>query len=101
MLVAALLGGLGRPVDGRDRALDRRAGDVGDGDAPRPDVRHVAVLEEDDLVGVGEDGRDIRGEEALAVAEADDERHVLPCPDQPIALADVHDHDGVGALEPA
>ena len=100
MLVAALLGGLGRPVDGRDRALDRRAGDVGDGDAPRPDVGHVAVLEEDDLVGVGEDGRDIRGEEALAVAEADDERHVLPGADQPIALADVHDHDGVGALEP-
>ena len=40
-----------------------------------------------------------RGEEALAVAEADDERHVLAGADQPVALADVHHHDRVRALE--
>ena len=99
MLVAALLGRLGRPVDGRHRALERLAGDVGDGHAPRPDVGDVAVLEEDDLVGVGEDRGHVRGEEALAVAEADDERHVLAGADQAIALADVHDDDRVGAFE--
>ena len=99
MLVAALLGGLGRPVDGRDRAFERRAGDIGDRHAPRPDVGDVAVLEEDDLVGVGEDRRHVRGEEALPVAQTDDERHVLAGADQPVALADVHDHDRVGALE--
>ena len=99
VLVAALLGGLGRPVDGRDRAFQRRAGDIGDRHAPRPDVGDVAVLEEDDLVGVGEDRRHVRGEEALPVAETDDERHVLAGADQPVALADVHDDDRVGAFE--
>ena len=93
VLVAALLGGLGRPVDGRDRALERRAVDVGDRHAPRPDVGDVALLEEDDPVGVGEDRGHVRGEEALAVAEADDERHVLARADEPVALADVHDDD--------
>ena len=73
--------------------------DVGDGDAPRPEVRDVAVLEEHDLVGVGQDRRDVRGQEALAVAEADHQRHVLAGADQPVALADVHHRDRVGALE--
>ena len=99
VLVAALLGGLGRPVDRAHGAFERGAVDVGDGDAPRPQVRDVAVLEEDDLVGVGQDRRDVRGQEALAVAEADDERHVLAGADQPVALARVHDRDRVGALE--
>ena len=100
VLVAALLGGLGRPVDGRHRRA--RAGRPSTsviGHAPRPEVGDVAVLEEDDPVGVGEDRGDVRGEEALAVAEPDDERHVLAGADQPVALADVHDHDRVGALE--
>ena len=101
MLVAALLGRLGRPVDGRHGALERDAGDVRHGDAPRSEIRDVAVLEEDDLVGVGQDRRDVGGEEALAVAEPDDERHVLAGADQAIALADVHDHDREGPLETA
>ena len=99
MLVAALLGGLGRPVDDGHGALADLAVDVGDGHAPRTQIGHVAVLEEDDPVGVGEDRRDVRGEERLAIAETDDERHVLAGPDQPVALADVHDHQCVGALE--
>ena len=73
--------------------------DVGDRDAPRPEVGDVAVLEEDDPVRVGQDRGDVRGEEALAVAETDDERHVLAGADQPVALADVHDDDGIGAFE--
>ena len=99
VLVAALLGGLGRPVDGRHGALARGAVHVGDGHAPRPQVGHVAILEEDDPVGVGEDRRDVGGEKGLAVAETDDERHVLAGADQPVALADVHDREGVRTLE--
>ena len=99
VVVAALLGGLGRPVDGGDRALPQGALDVGDRDAPRAQVGDVAILEEDDLVGVGEDRRHVRGEEALAVGQADHQRHVLAGPDQSVALAAVHDDDGVGTLE--
>ena len=35
----------------------------------------------------------------LAIADADDERHVLAGADEPVALAAVHDDDGVRALE--
>ncbi len=101
VLVAALLGGLGRPVDRRHVTLADDPVDIGDRDAPRSQVGDVAVLEEDDPVGMGEDRGHVRGEEALAVAEADDERHVLAGPDEPVALADMHDHERVRALEQA
>ncbi len=68
-------------------------------DAPRPEVDDVALLEEDDLVGVGEDGGHVGGEEALPVGEPDDERHVLAGADEPVALGAMHDDDGVGALD--
>ncbi len=99
VLVAALLGGLGRPVDGADRALDRRAGQVGDDHAPGPEVGDVALLEEDDPVGMGQDRRHVAGQEALAVADPDDERDVQPGADQPVRLAPVHDRQGVRAVE--
>ena len=54
--------------------------------------------EEDDPVGVGEDGGDVRGKERLIVPDADDERHVLAGADQAIGLGAVHDRDGVGTL---
>ncbi len=37
----------------------------------------VTVLEKDDLAGVGEEGGRIGGEEALTVAEADEEGRTL------------------------
>ena len=70
-----------------DRALDGRAVDVGDRDAPRPQVGDVALLEEDDPVGVGEDRGHVGGQEGLAVADADHERHVHPGADEPVGLA--------------
>ena len=62
------------------------------------DVGDVALLEEDHSPRVGEDGRDIRRQEVLALAEADDERHVQPRSDQPLGLARVHHRDRVGAM---
>ena len=75
--------------------------DIGDGHPPGPQVGDVTVLEEDDLVGVGEDRRDVGCQEAFALAEPDDERDVLAGADEPVALADVHDREGVGAFEQA
>ena len=62
-------------------------------DAGRPQVGDVALLEEDDPVGVGEDRGDVAREEALPSREADDERHVLPGADEPVGLAPMHDDD--------
>ena len=94
---AALLGGLGGPRHLGDDALPRLAGDAADADPSRPQVDDVAFLEEDDPAGMGEDRRDVGGEERLAVADAHDKGYVLAGPDEAIGLAHVHDRDGVGA----
>ena len=99
VVVAALLGGLGRPRDQRLRALAPGAVDVGHLDAARQDVGDVALLEEHDPVRVGEDRRDVAGDEALFAVPPDDQRHVLACPDEPADLALVHHDDRVRALE--
>ena len=41
-----------------------------------PDVRDIALLEEDDAARVGEHGSHVGGQEGLAITEAHDERHV-------------------------
>ena len=48
---------------------------------------------------VGEDRRDVAGDEALLAVQPDDERHVLARPDEPAELAAVHHDERVGALE--
>ena len=73
--------------------------DVGDDDAGRPDVGHVALLEVDDPVRVGEDRRDVARDEALLAVQAHDERHVLAGADEPADLVAVHDDERVGPVE--
>ena len=101
VLVAALLGGLGRPVDRRDRSFAGQSVHAGDRDAPRSQIGDVALLEEHDLVRVGQDRGDIRGEEALAVGQTHHERHVLAGTDETVALTAMHDDDRVRTLDPA
>jgi hypothetical protein len=48
---------------------------------------------------VGQDRRDVRGQEVLTVADAGDERDVLAGTDDPVGLVAMHDREGVGALE--
>ena len=92
MLVAALLGSLGRPGDGVDEPLQAHPVDVGHHGRTGPYIGDVAVGQEDDLLGVRDQCRGVRGEEALALAEADDQRHVEPGADQAVGLVLVH-HD--------
>jgi len=99
--VAALLGRLGRPRDHVHGPLHHCARSVGDDDRTRPQVGDVAVGQEYDLLGVGDDGRGIRGEETLAFAQADDEGRVQARADQPFGLVAMHHYQRVGALEPA
>ena len=98
-LVAALLGGGLVPVDLLGRALDRVALGVGD--------RHPGGVDRDDLVvldrhrppRLGEEGGDRRGEEALALADAGDQRALLARPDQQVGAVGVHGDEGVVAAQ--
>ena len=99
MLVAALLGRLGRPIDRGHAPIKRTPVDVGDRDARRTQVGHISFLEEDDLVRVRQDRGDIRRQEALAIGESDDQRDVVPGTHEAIAFAPMHGDDGVGALD--
>ena len=98
VLVAALLGRLDRPVDARDRPLLHDPGEVGHAHRVGVQVRHVPLLEEDDPTGMAEHRGDIGREQVLALAEADDEGHVVARPDEPVGLAPVEDRDGIGAV---
>ena len=100
VLVAALLGGLDVPVDLVDGALERASEHVGDLDPPGPDVGDVALLEEDDASRVRQHGGHVGGQEGLAIAEADDERHVHARSHDAVRLALVDDGQRVGAARP-
>ena len=101
VLVAALLGGLGRPLDQRLGSPAGHAIQARDLDAGRPDVGHVTLLEEDDPVRVGEDRGDVAGNEALLAVPADDQWHVLAGTHEAAHLPAVHDDERVGALDRA
>ena len=77
VLVAALLGLDRIPVETLHRAVDLRPRTVPDLDSARGEPREVAVLEEDDVAGVGEERRRIRGQELLALPESEQERRPL------------------------
>ena len=97
VLVAALLGLDGAPVDPPDLALHPVAGDGLDASAPGPELDHVAVLEEDHLPRVGEQRGDVAAAEHLALADADDERRAVARGDDHVGLVAGEDGDAVRA----
>ena len=94
-LVAALLGGVLVPGDLLGFALLHVALGVRD--------RHVALVDGDDLVvldaqrgaRLGEERGDCRGDEVLVLAQADDQRTLLPRRDQGVRLLAMHGHERV------
>ena len=99
VVVAALLGGLRRPVDQRLCPHEPVAVEIGHLHARGPHIGHVALLQEDHAVRVREDRCHVARDEALLAVEAHDERHVQAGPDETADLAPVHDHERVGALD--
>ena len=71
--------------------LDAARPVVGDGD--------VAVLKADELLGYGEQGHGVRGDEGLVDADAEDQRVAEAGADQRVRREAVDDRDGVGAGE--
>src|SRR5205085_12416788 len=98
-LVAGLVGGLGVPVDLGDLALDGVAVGVHERDLFAAGRDDLAVLDVLDAAGVGEEGRDGRGEEGLTLAAADDQRALLARADQAVGLVAGQGDERVVALE--
>ncbi len=88
MLIAALFRFDGIPKNVRHLPLHAAAIEIGEPDALRREDRHVAVGEEEHVLRVGENGRDVAGDEVLVIADADHHRR---------AHAGGNDFVGVGA----
>ena len=57
------------------------------------DDRHLLVAEEHHVAGVAEDRRDVRGDEELAVAEADDDRRSVADGDDLLGIVGRNQHE--------
>lgn len=101
VVVAALLGGGGVPVDVVRPDVGGLALEVRDGDPLAAQFDDLVLAEFDGVAGVRDEGRDIGGEEVLAVADAHDERGVAAGADHDVRLVGVHGHQGEGAFEAA
>ena len=98
--VAALLRQDRVPEDPDRRPLDRRAVELGDLDAMTRDHGDVLVLQHHDVAGVGEDGRDVGGDEGLALAQPDhDAAGAVLGRDQSVGRVPRQHDDGVGAAQ--
>jgi hypothetical protein len=101
MSVAALFGSLGGPGDYVDDTLHRHSEAVGDRDGTRSNVGHIAVGEEDDPLGVGDDRRHVRRHETFALAQAYDQRGVQSGANESLRFVAMHHDKGVSAFEAA
>ena len=97
VLEAALLGGVERPLDAGDVALNLGTVQVQDSDAITGHVGEIAFLQDDHVLGVLQDGRHVTGQEPLAVAQPHDQRHVHAGTHDSLRMIVVHDPDGVRA----
>ena len=94
VLVAGLLRHDRIPEDALRRLGDRPAEKVGERHARARDDRHLFVAEEDHVARVAEDGRDVGGDEELAVAEADDDRRAVSNGDDLFGVVGRDQHQG-------
>ena len=77
----------GHAVEGRDLRSER--GDRG----------HLALAEDEHSLGVRDDGRDVRGDVVLVLAQADDQRRVEPRADQELGVVAREHGQRVGAFD--
>jgi hypothetical protein len=99
MRVIALFRRIGREFALVDLAVHGRAVVVEDPEAFAAHFRHVAFLENGELVRHGQQRGDVRGDEVLAVADADDDRAALARQDDAFRIV-LRDHcQRIGAFE--
>ena len=98
-LVATLLGRVLVPVDLLDLAADRGPLGPGDRRAGGVDRDDLAVLDQEHAPGLGEEGRNRRGDEGLPVAQPDDQRALLSRGDERVGMIGVHGRERVVAAQ--
>ena len=99
MLVAALLGSLGIPVDLEDLLRHGLAAAVRDLDGILRDDGQLAIVEDVRAARARDDGGDIRRDEVLALTDADDERVVLLRADELVRLSLAHEDERIRTLD--
>ena len=97
-LEAALLGAFDVPVQLDEIVLDRRPVDAAERHALGRDRDDVAVGGKVHATRLGQEGGGVRGQERLAVADADDERRLAPRADEQVGMVGVDGDEGEMAL---
>ena len=97
-LEAALLGGLGVPVDGVGGALHRDSRDGRDRDALGAQGDDLAALDVLHGARLVQEGGHVGGDELLPLAATDDQRALLARCDECLGLVEAHRDEGVVAL---
>ncbi len=99
VFVAALFGHDGVPEDMGDLAADGAAVEAGEVDAFGGEDGEVAVVQEEHVAGVAEDGGDVGGDEIFAFAEADDDGRAGAGGDDLVGVGGGDDGEGEDAGE--
>ena len=99
MLIAALFGGLGVPGDLGGLVLDHIAVQVIENDLARGEARHLEIADVIDRAGMLQNGRDIGGQIALAVGDAENHGAVLPGGEDLAGVVAEHQGEGIGAAD--
>ena len=98
VLVAALLGGRGVPVDVEPAVVDVRHGgvavEIGDPVAPGGDDHRLVLAQLDGLAGVFDERRDVGADEHLAVTHAEHQRGRPPRSHDRARLVGMGEHQG-------
>ena len=97
--VTALLGGHGVPGDPPGGARQRPCGGVEDAESARPHLGDLAVFQEGHVPGVLEQRRDVRGDEGLAVALADDDGRGVLGHDEAVGVAPAQEYQRVRTVD--
>ena len=99
MLIAALFGGFRIPLDLGQLLLQHLAVDVVEGHIALFELRDLHIADVIDIAGVFQDRRNIRGDIALAVRDADDHRAVLAGAVDLARIVLEHDAERIGAAD--
>ena len=94
---AVLAGGVEVPVDVQRGGLDRLAVERGHRDRPGAQLGDPVVVEDEEVVGQPEDGRDVRGQEGRPVGHPHDERRDPAGGHDDVGVLGVDDGEGEGA----
>jgi hypothetical protein len=97
---AIFAGGVEVPVDVQRGRLDRLAVDGGDRDRSGSQLGYLVVIEDEEVMGDSQDGRDIRGQEGGPLGDPHDERRDPAGGHNDVGVVGVDHGEGEGTTNP-